>query len=305
MAVMFLQQTLGSGRLEVVDGAYRPVGNRVTVDDFDRFAEYIKQFGVTYIGNTWSSHRLITSLRQRVETHEVVTIENEDIKLDVVPNLGGRIVSLIHKKTGTELLNRMSPEDNFYPVIGGYEEITALTWGCTGFTNSYEAEVKGNSITLTVLTPNGLRFKRTITLPSKGSMITFSSSIINESASSQTYKLVCRMHLKADPDMTELTARSQSGSFIKPTPTEEKTTAWPFLSFSRRYDGVNKPTGLWRLKNRQNGLTIENRFENSQVEGCHLITEKNMNLALMEIHTAEHEVKPGDRIILKHTWEIK
>jgi len=247
----------------------------------------------------------MTSLRQRVETHEIVTIENEDIKLDVVPNLGGRIISLIHKKTGTELLKRMGPENNFYPVIGGYEEITALTWGCTGFSNSYEAEVKGNSITLTVLTPKGLRFKRTITLPSKGSMITFSSSIINESASSQTYKLVCRMHLKADPDMTELSARSTNGSFIKPTPTEEKTTTWPFLSISRRFDGVNKPSGTWRLKNTQNGLTIENRFENSQVEGCHLITKKEMNLALMEIHSAEHEVKPGGKITLEHIWEIK
>jgi len=32
---------------------------------------------------------------------------------------------------------------------------------------------------------------------------------------------------------------------------------------------------------------------------------KDMNMALMEIHSAEHEVKPGDRIVLKHTWEIK
>jgi len=180
MGVKFLQYILGTGHLQVEGDKYTPVGNNVTLEDYKDFMEYTKQFGVRALREESMNSNMITMLKQRVESHPVVTVENDDLRLDIVPDLGGRIVRLIYKKTGENLLLEPVPIHSYYPVCCGYEEMTARTWGCTGFSNSYETEVKGNSITLTVLATKGLRFKRTITLPSKGSMITFSSSIIND-----------------------------------------------------------------------------------------------------------------------------
>jgi len=297
--VKFLLYILNTGRLQVVNGAYRPVGNTVNVDDHQKLIEYIKQFGMG--DRSFGGHGMDTNirimLRQRVETHPVVTLENDDLQLDVVPNLGGRIVSLIHKRTGENLLHLLDPTDNFYPVSGGYEEMTAHTWGCTGFANSYEAELKGRKLTLTAKTPGGLRFTRTVSLPKKGSRIEFNSSIINETDSKRTYRLICRMHFKADPTKITLKALNKDGSFIEPVASEEKTE-------SSRYDGPNKPAGAWRLENVINGYTIENRFRDNEVASCILATSEKDNMVRMEIQSSEYEVKPGDRITINHTLEI-
>ena len=55
-------------------------------------------------------------------------------------DLGGRIVRLLHKESGTNIINLLDPTENFYPVCGGYDEMTAWKWGGTGFANSYEAK---------------------------------------------------------------------------------------------------------------------------------------------------------------------
>ena len=302
MAVKFIQHIMNTGHLQVVDGAYRPVENKVTVEDHDRFIEYIKPFGVKRLREEWCDANFPTLLRQRVETHTIVTIENEDLRLDVVPNLGGRIVRLIHKMTGENLLHPLDPTDNFYPVSGGYEEMTAHTWGCTGFSNSYESELKGRKLILTGKTNKGLLFTRTISLPEHGARINFSSSIINKNEKPTIYRLVCRMHLNCDPDRMTLKARTKDGIFIKPVASEDRTR-WGITTV--KYDGPNKPAGAWRLENVINGHTIENRFRDNEVASCILAIPEEDNMVRMEIQSPEREVEAGGRITINHIWEIK
>jgi len=78
---------------------------------------------------------------------------------------------------------------------------------------------------------------------------------------------------------------------------EERIEVWVYC----RYDGPNKPAGTWRLENVLKGLTIENRFREEQVKTCFMLTREKDNLVRMEIHSDEHEVKPGDRITINHT----
>lgn len=302
MAVMFLKYILNTGRLQVVDNEYRPVGNKVTLDDYKNFMDYIKQFAVTDLSENAFDSDLITRLRQRVETYPLVSIENNEVKLDIAPGIGGRIVSLIHKKSGTNLINMLDPTENFYPVTGGYEEMTTRTWGCTGFANAYKAEVKGRELKLTVKTQNGLLFSRTISLPESGAKINFSSSISNDSKKPSTYQLVCRMHLTADPAQAALKARKQDGSFIVPIATEEQGT---FPDKNYRYDGPNKPAGAWRLENIAPNFSIENQFDDKEVETCIFETNSRNKMGLMEIRSAVREVPAGGKITINHSWEIK
>ncbi|MFC1508981.1 DUF4838 domain-containing protein [Candidatus Omnitrophota bacterium] len=301
--VKFLQFVLNSGRLEVQNGKYVPVDNTMTETDHDRLMEHVKQFGVTFFREEWGDSNFITILRQRVETHDVVTIENDDIQVDVVPRLGGRIVRLIHKKTGTDVINQLDRRDNFYPIAGGYEEMTTRTWGCTGFSNNYEVEVKGRTMQLTAKTPKGLLFKRTLSLPARGAKINFTSNIINENNTPTTYRLVCRMALNGEYNSIKVKARNKVGSFVEPSASEESED-FVDKTVRKRYSGPNKPAGAWRMESLINGLTVVNTFPAGRIENCQLNISEKTQMVRMEIQTPEREVKPGDKITVKHSWEI-
>ena len=296
MAVKFVDYVLNTGRLEVVDGKYRPVGNKMTLQDHTEFSEYIKQFDVRELREESRDAKFLRILRQRVETHDVVTIENADIQVDVVPKLGGRIVRLIHKNTGVNIVNTLDSTENFYPIRGGYGESTAWTWGCTGFANPYDAKVKGRTMTLTAKTSRGFLFKRTLSLPARGAKINFTSSIINENNNPTIYKLVCRIFLKASPKNLTLEIRKKNGQYV---------TADNNLLEIRRLDSDNKPQGVWRFVNIEGGLTVENRFKNNQVYYVQHSYSDEDKFALVELHSEEREVRPNGKIVIEHQWEIK
>jgi hypothetical protein len=304
LATKFLHYVLNTGRLEVADGVYQPVGNEVTSEDHDRLVDLLEEFGVGNIREESRDSDFRTMLRQRVERHAVITLENQDVRLEVVPELGGRIVELIHKDTGINLLHGLGPEDNFYPVWGGYGESTTWTWGGTGFANAYAAEVDGRKVKLAATARNGLRFERTIALPEQGAKVHFSSSITNVGNDTTTYRLVCRMNLKADLEQVALKARSADGTFAQPLASEEKKHTYRPVQTSR-YDGPNKPSGAWRLENVAAGFTVENTFDEEQVEACWLVASKKAGWARMEVQSAEREVPPGGKIAIDHSWEIR
>ncbi len=302
LAVTYLRLMLNSGRLVVKNGEYVPEGNAVTLEDYDRFVSDLNQFGVRELREESRDANLLYMIGQRLKKHAIVTIENDDIQLDVVPDLGGRIVRLVYKKSRTNLVNLLDPTENFYPVCGGYEEMTAWKWGGTGFANSYEAKVVGNSLTLIQKKPEayvshyntGLRFIRKITLPKSGARVHFSSSIINENKVAKTFKLVCRMFVNADPEKAVLKTRVNDGSFITPVSSDPEKAG--------RYFGANKPSGVWRIEHIVDDLTIEHQLDNSQVESCRYSDSKKLNMVSMEIHTEEQEVAPGGKISMEHEW---
>ena len=66
---------------------------------------------------------------------------------------------------------------------------------------------------------------------------------------------------------------------------------FPLMTY--RYDGVNKPSGGWRLTHLEQGYVVESSFDVDQVASCHLITSQRGGWALMEIQSAEREVPPA------------
>jgi len=304
LTVDYLKLILNTGVLAVEDGAYRPVGGTATTEEYDRFIERTKQFGVTALREEGMDGSFYTQFRQRMETHPIATVENDEISIDTVPRLGGRIVRIIDKKTGTNLISTGDSYYNYYPVYGGYDEILAWGWNCSGYGNENTATLDGRTLTLTARNPNDLVFTKKITVPATGRQFTIASSIANEAAKPETYRLVCRMELASPFNQTRIEARMADGSWKTPEPTEELDFFWPYKLLEFRYDGANKPAGAWRLISDANGWTMENRFDPSQVETCIWHTCKAKDMVRMDLHTADREVPPGGKIAHTHTWVI-
>ena len=241
-------------------------------------------------------------MRQSVETYPVTTLENDAIKLDIVPGLGGRIVGLIDKKSGANLISNLDPTQGYYPVTGGYEESNQRTWNCTGFSNIYTAEVKGRQIILRAEVSHGLVFERTISLAENGPKFTISSALINKSGRKTNQQIVCRMYLNAGPSGISVSAKKPDGSFGTPVAALERGTQ---AGESYRYDGANKPSGAWRLENLVSGMGVENQFNEKEVEVCMVTRENSPNTIRMEIRTPVREIEPGGRVSIIHSWEVK
>jgi hypothetical protein len=314
LGVEYLKLILNTGQLKVIDGEYRPTGNTVSLEDYDNFIDYTKRFNVTLLREEAFDASFYTMFRQRLESHRVVTIQNDDISLDIVPDLGGRIIKIIDRRTGKNILHESDNSYHAYPATGGYEEMTALGWGCSGFANSYDAELKGREITLTARNATeelaqasvvrDLIFKRKISLPEKGRKINFSSSIINDSREAKTYRLICRMELETDPEKTTVLTQSADGTFITAESSADDTVLGPYNYHEMRYDGDKKPAGTWRMKSDSERWTIENHFDDDIVETCKWVNMLGRNMVRLEIHSGEKIVQPGKRIHMNHSWEI-
>ncbi len=292
LGIQYLRLMRDSGRLAVADGKYKPVGNRVTMADYDRFQEGMKKFEVTAFGEEPFDCHGIALLKQRFEEHPVVSVENGDLKLDVVPALGGRIVGVTLKSTGENLLARTDALNYFYPAYGGYEESTTRTWSSTGFANPYTAELKGRTLTLTGKGANGLTFRRTITLPEKGTRIAIASSITNSASKPIIARLVCRMEVAADPADASILTAGKGGAL------ETVKTA----DFYR--DGEKRPAGVWRVTSGKGGWYMENRFPDGAVEACRLGCDKSAKTITLEINGFEQELAPGKGLKMENVWEV-
>lgn len=291
LAIQYVKLLRDSGKLEVADGKYKPSGNKQTMSDYDRFMDGIKQFGITGLREEPFDCNCITLLKQRFEDHPVVSVENADMRLDVVPDLGGRIVGLTLKSSGENILGRTDAMNYFYPAYGGYEESTTRTWFSTGFANAYTAEVKGRALILTGKCNNGLVFKRTITLPVKGTSITIGSSITNETKAPVIARLVCHMEVSADPaGATVMTAGK--GGVMQQVKTE-----------SFYLDGEKRPAGAWKVTSVKGGWSLENRFPDS-VESCRLSCDGAAKTIIMETSGFEQELAPGKGLKMENVWEV-
>ncbi len=287
LSTRYVQLFQNSGTLEINNDAYRPTGNTLTIDDYNRFLADMGTFGITYLAEEPYNSNIVTLLRQRYETHPMTTIENADLRLDIVPDLGGRIVAITLKKTGERIIGRTDRDNFFYPASGGYEEATTRTWGCTGFSNPYTAEVKGRLVTLTGQGINGLEFRRVISLPERGTRISIASTLTNNGRGPTVARLVCRMELASAPDSSRVNAGSG----------EE-----PAADFRR--DGANKPRGTWSVTNTSGGWRMENRFPADKVESCNLVCNSKAGTVLMEDQGFEQDIAPGKSTGLVQTWEI-
>jgi len=252
-----------------------------------------------------------TTFRKTQDLHQermkhLITLENQDLQIMIVPTLGGRIWRLYHKGSQTDLLRRSAlpvgglekglPQDP-YVSLGGYEEYAGREFGSIGWGQKCESIVgaNGKSVTLTAVFANGLKLVREVSLaPDKPELIVDSSL---ENTGAQSVKdVVLHIHPEFLPPeggtMPELLGLGNDNTWH----------AIPYQAGDNSLSGASRPQGGWAVRFPETGLRLENTFDTNQVETCSFYNGKTFfNLELL---SPGRDLAPGASLAIRHRYVV-
>jgi hypothetical protein len=289
------------------NGVYKPSlapGTEKLAEDFAKVAE---RNGVTQIYELHGAVPPSWHLKQQAvwkQEWPAGRLENDCLRVDVVPGWGGRIVSLYHKGKDVELLLPPQPDGREFPRSGGYEEYSERGWRSHGCQDVYEfeEEIPGRHVRMWAELPNGLKMERTLELAATGGVLTIHSRLINVS---NEPKAAC---LRGNP-------KFQMG------PTEQVEVAFTTIGKKQRsislitgpgksrdsliLKGAERPDGVWQAANPRLGLTLKQHFDPREVEECALDWLPPRGRFFMELQTPEKTLAPGEEITLTQRFEVQ
>jgi len=237
------------------------------------------------------------------KTWPAVRLENEHLRVDVVPGLGGRIISLYHKGKERELLLPPQPDGREYPWSGGYEEYSQRGGRSDGWHDTYEyrEEVPRRRVLMWSTLSNGLKMERTLELSETDDLLTIRSGIVNISSEA---KMAClRAHPKLQLGPTEqvvvsfTTVAGGSRSVrLRTEPGESRAKL--------RLEGKGRPDGVWEAANHRLGLAIRQHFHPGEVAECLVDWLPARERFFLELSSPEDTLAPGESIRMTHRYEI-
>lgn len=252
-----------------------------------------------------AAYRKDAQLRSESLEQQLVALENEHLKVLLVPSVGGRIWRLYFKKLGQDLLWRgtlpwhllqSGANPAQYVSLGGYEEYTAEKWASPGWAEKYECAVSDDrqSATLSVALPSGLTLRRTVTLLPDRPGVAISSALQNNSQETVP-GVVLRVHPQfrfgAGQPGLALAIRGQDGRWSQqPLATE----TW--------LRGEQLPQGAWGVTDPATGVSLINEFDPAQVQAGYVYVSPAGDFYNLELFSPPQDLPPGGTLRLDHCY---
>ena len=272
-----------------------------------RFAEFMSEVRAYGIQQLHEGRNLETDEKEferRLIRHGVVTLENQTLRVQIVPGLDARIVSLTHKPSGKELLLRPDPGERGYPNVGGitvqaYPDYQSRPWEASWQVVSASAD----RVRLAGSLANGLRLRRTVELA--GNEVRMESELENGAAAPIQAALAVRANYgpgRVQDPRLGVAYRTRDGKAV------DRTLFEPGLETSgaETLEGAACPDGAWRALHRGGGPVLLNRFSSDQVPRVRLEwSVRGDNRLTLGLWTAEHELKPGQVLRLEASYAVE
>lgn len=253
LPVEYLDLTYAS-TYSIRDSQFSPAGLEALKTRWLEFIALLRTFGIQSIheGRDLSiDERASQSLR----SYPVVTLENDQWRLELVPDLSGRVLRMTSKPAGRNLLRTPAAGEGGYPDVGGLHLSAAADFVSRAWPAKWELESSGTtSAVLKATCPNGLVLLRRISL--QDATVRVESEARNESASPLELALQARADFAPlDIETAQVEFTSQSGAsvtrqLILPEQQPNGTVVWL---------GSESPAGSWRVPG------AEYRFQPAQV----------------------------------------
>ncbi|CAM6030795.1 unnamed protein product [Sphagnum balticum] len=259
-----------------------------------------------------SNLEMAGELKDKGEEHELlkgtgavkvpIELDQGNILLKIVPWIGGRIMSMIHKPSGCEWIEGRLESS-------GYEEYSGTELQSAGCAEEYTvvkremAQVEGQDLLgLEGDISGGLALCREILLPkSSPNTVQISSRIVAKSVGAGSggfSRLVClRIHpvfKLAHPMGTVIKYTALDGTFHEISPNMDFQETW--------LHGSERPNGEWRLEDTETGLSLINRFQVNEVEAC--LIHWGPGSCNLELFSPERPVSKDAPLEISHEYEM-
>ena len=235
------------------------------------------------------------------------SLENDHLRLTLVPALGGRIWRMLARETGEDVLWRgplpwhavqEGLRDRAYRNFGGYEEYASQAWGGPGWAEPFDATVApdGLSAVMSAALPEGLALERAVRLLGDRAGVEIASRLAN--ASEET---VSGAVLRGHP---QFSFRFEAGNLALRVRQSDAT--WRDLPFASEtwLMGDDLPAGAWAVVNPATGEGILNEFDPSQVRACYLFIDRSNGYYNLELFALPRDLEPGEALELTHRYVL-
>jgi len=249
-----------------------------------------------YFGDPKYSALLNGIFRSRLK---VVTLTNDHLRLDAVPLLAGRVVRIIHRKTGKDIASNNRTQDLFFPFCGGLETRIgdhALFYGW--IEPAIATRQTTRSVMMTMMLFNGLRMDREISLDEHEPLIRIRSTVINPGGKHVLVRIRQRMELdlgrlrETGIDYTDSSGKKVTQNMAGVIDTMREGM---FI----RYENV--PDGSWTFAGTK-GLRLRQTFDAGGTEFAWLCTyPEYLNELEVELWAKERVLGPGEQMSVEQT----
>lgn len=241
-----------------------------------------------------------------VEGH-LPALENEHMRVTLVPALGGRIWRMLARASGEDLLWRGALpwhavqeglRDRAYRNFGGYEEYAAEAWGAPGWAERYDCAVAPDrmSAALSTTLPDDLRLERTVRLLADRPGVEIASRLTNTAEQARA-GVVLRAHpqfaFRFGAEGLALRARQADGTWRE----------LPLVSDTWLM-GDDLPAGAWGVFDPATEEGLVNEFDPGQVRACYVHVDARNGYYNIELFSQPRDLAPGGALELTHRYVL-
>jgi len=290
---------------EVRDGVYAPADIEGLKENFQRFMNDVRSFGITELHEGSKLSEDEEKFNDRIKPYRVATLQNAALRVDVAPELSGRVIRMIDRRTGHDLLRRPDPGERFYPDVGGLTVSVNSDYLGTTYETTWESEpqTEPTELRLTGTYTNGLKASYVIQLRKDEAVLHTEATLENHGDTAQDAVLQSRC--VAGP-------RNMEGSILAFRRQDGKTTQQRLVETGQEprgaetYDGSEQPDGEWMVSEAGPGLALVSSFPKHQVSRCFARwTGKTENSLTLGIWSVKRSLAPGETLKLETDYGIR
>jgi hypothetical protein len=296
---------LNAKTFQVREGSYAPARLEQLKESFQSFMNDVRSFGITELHEGANLAEDEEEFSRFIRPYRAATLENAALRVVVAPELSGRAIQMIDKKTGKDVLRHPDPGERSYPDVGGLGVFAYSHYlAATPYEAQWELESQAgpSEMLLTGTYANGLKARRTIRLRKDEPLVHTETTLENGGTSVLDVAIQSRCVFDAKSmDRAVLSFRQQDGRTVAQRllqPEQEPTG-------SKIYDGSERPDGEWMLSEVGTGLVLVNRFPKDQVSRCFARwTGKAEYAVTMGLWSATRALEPGETLKLEADFGV-
>lgn len=284
-----------SARARVEEGVYQPAENPFEPELPDRFEKLCARYGATLDDEGVTVTQRQTERRQLWAGLKAVTLENATWRLAFLPESNGKMVEMIYKPTGRDLIASFRAQSRFHVeewVLQGEGPSKEVVLPC-------DITIAGDSARLLFTTPEGTRFQRQITLTDE--------AIRFETTMTAGVRRPCQLQVRyeydtatrsTDPRVLQIFVKTPQWIQINRDWHEAMPTEAQTLAVRQAAAG-----GAFAYYNAQERFGVEQRFDPQDfVSFIHHWTPPRLEVAL-EMVSQLRELEPGEAT--SYRYEIR